>query len=930
MAEEIRKPANIIIGAGNNREVTLLNSNRIAGEPFRKTAYNTIGINGKGEESANVDLTAVKGIKDKLAFDAIEVYNKEIWFKIGAISIGEEENKKEYVFLYDNRTKTIAQVYQKGKDGKLQRIEADEYLIKPIINGETLDERVKVIDDMLINFVQKGLNSDNETLRMAILSAIKNASGNINAQEVDLKNLNTLRSKIIALREILAKIDFNNSIVKSFYMEYKEESDIANNLPTLKLLKDKDYLNKAFSQLGITGVTFEEFRKLTKTEDMLDENATLSEIDEFKEIEKFKKENNLLVSIINANTNYVGLNERGEFVIFENEVISIPSNGEIYEDKKLAEKLKDIHFAIGTIKQAVFNPDKVEKDKVVKAENILKEKVSKFAEKETAAILKEYLETLVKELDINKLYAVDSKEKYQMLNKFEEAFNYAKKRTILDTENEFVKEMDILTKDKTRIKNVIYGFKIFERGGFDKSLLENPDDIKNIKEYLLVENLPVLSSFGDKLFEKTKMAIGARAYIDVEKNQIVQVDRGINLSNYLTMANLGKMIDNIRKYDENDENSKKYMENLDKGLSKYFYLNKDEKSLHTSENFAKSVELMRKDLSEVVNLLKEKKYNEAKELVNSWDNSDNENLKTFSQWSKNVAENYSKLKMFNNVYYALSINEDQAVKEKIQNYLINPTAENLEQIKADKQARKYRKPLTELMKHLNKTFNSIIHQKEMNVQKLHELNGGVDEERLNYETIDAIAKNLGFSVVNVGKIYYVDKEKGVVIPNTMDRNFTVDKDIISLKEAEFKGKKVYVYDLNEEKFNEHMQEAEKIKTDIYDLVEEKFEELSKKAAEKLKYGKQEKTIGANVSIDVDFGDEETPVEIQADKTSKKEVEELAKNNQKENEGLLNLMEEEEIDFGEIGNDGINPEEIAKEEEKQAKKSNISAAKKAGL
>ena len=918
----IRIEDDIVVGIGNNKKTTILNTSTLAGEFFSKTPYTTIGVNGKGEKSANVDLAEVEGIREDLKFEGMEVAGKEIQLKLGSISFGDEENRQEYVFLYDNRLKEIAQAYKKGEDGKLQRISSDEFVINPKLNGESLNDRIKTIDNLLLFIVN---NLKNPELNPLIRQAIANSKGNLKAQEVDLNNLSILRDKILAVKEIFSKLDLNNPALKSAYIEYKEELDDGQNMPTLKQLKDEKFLNETFTQTGIKGIKLSEFRKLTMTEDMLGENATLSEKDEFKEIQKLKETMNLNSLLLNMNTLYVGINEKGEIAVFENAGIEMASNGQIYKDEKLAEKLKDIHRSIGAIKQAVFHPEEIEKEKVVNAENILKTKTAEWLENEEDERLKKHLQSVIESVDINKLYSTDAKEKYEMLNKFEELFNYVKKKTVLDVERKVVSNIDILTKNKDRIRNIPYAYKPVEKtGGFDKSLLENEEDIKNVKEYLMLVKLPLLAKFENKLFLSEKNAIGATAYIDVEKNKLLQVNKGVKLDNYLTMANLGKMIDNIRNYTEEEKDSKKYQE-IDKGILKYFYLNKDEKSLKTNENFKDIVEMLKPELSKLVELLQNKKFNEAKELVNSWDNSKDNNLKLFAQWSKKVGEEYNKLKMFKNVYYALSVSKDEVAKKDIQNYLTNPNMETLENLINNNVARKFRKSLTQFVNELAKITNAIAYQKEKNIEKLHELNGGVDEEKLKYSTLENIAKNIAFNVTNVARIYYVDKDGNVNIPNTLDRSFrNLDKNIVEFKESEFNNQKVNIAKLNKENFAKHLETANEIKKEVYNAVDAKFKGLMEKANERLQFKKDEK-VGENIA----FGIEDWDVDDDLSEDENIEVKETIQENPKEEKEVTNLIEEDGAISLDIDEDYLDPNELVKNEEVKVE-TDINSAKKLGL
>jgi len=916
----IRKPDNVIIGLGNNKEITILDSNRLAGEAFSKTPYASKGIDGNGNESINVDLlNTVDFDRNNLQFNMLEVAGKEIELKVGMISLGKEDEngnkEKEYVFLYDNRTKEIAQAYKKGQDGKLQRIDADEFIIEPKLKGKTLEERIQTVDNLLIQFLLKGFNSKDKDLSNAIQEAISNSLGNLRDKKVDPAKINTLRDKTIFTQEVISKLDLNNSTVKNFYMELREDYS---ELPSLKQLKDKNFLNQTFTQVGITGIDLKNFRKLTKTEDMLNEYSTLSEIDEFKEIQALKDELNLKTNVINTNTTYVGINERGEISVFENKAIKTPSNGQIYKDYKLAEKLKDDHIAIGTIKKAIFNPDEIEKDKVVKAENILKENVSKLLENETDSRLKTAIDNLVKSVDSNQLYATDNKEKYQMFNKFEEMFNYIKKRVTLETEKEVYENMDILTKKKDRISNISYAYKPVEKvGGFDKTVLENPDDIKDVKEYLMLAYVPTLSSFeGKGLFTKNKPVIAASLYFNENNNEILQVNKGAKLDNAFNMLNLGKMIDNVRNYKEGEEETTKKFKDIHNGIMKYFYLNKDENSIQTSENFQKSIEFVKPELSKLVELLKENKYNEAKELVNTWDNSEDKNLRTFAKWSKDTGENYENLKMFRNVYYALSL-KDEALKQKVNTYLAKPNLDNLEDLITTKKLSKFRQPLTAFVKEMTKGINNIIYQKQKNVEELNSLNGGVEEERLKYASLEKIASNIAFSVTNFNKIYYTDKNGEVKIPNTVDRSFRKDvndANIVQFKKVEFNGKEVQVADLNQDALNNHLEKAEKNQNEVNEALEVRFEKITAKAAERLSYVKDE-SVGESISFSgINFNDEgKENVNVNVSETT----EELPKDEIETEETEMMMAEEElplddlDIDIPEENLDGTD---IAAKEE----------------
>jgi len=916
----IRKPGNFSKVVSSGRGVLSIFNNK-PDEPFNANPIKSAGTNGKGKFTTNVDAVKENYDYQKLHFDGIRVENKEIILKEVEI----KSNEDEFILLYDNRLKEIAQAYKKGKDGKLQRVDADEFIIKPEIEGNTLKERVSVIDNILTKFLLEGYFSKNKTLKNAITEAINNSMGNLTAQKVDPEKISTLRDKIIFEKEVISKLDLNNPEVKNFYMELREEY----NMPSLKQLKDKKFLDKAFTLTGTMGVSLKDFRKLTKTKEMLDSNKyiTLTDIDEFNEIQKLKEESNIETVVFNSNTRYIGLDDTGSPIVFENYAIDIPSNGQIYKDYKLAEMMKDQNYALRTLKDAAYNPDKTQKEDVVKAENILKEKVSEFLDKETDNTLKKGINNLLKTVDVNQLYSVNEQEKKDMVHKFQSLHNYAAKKTYAQVEHEVFSEMDILTKDKTRIKHKKGVFRPVENKGFDKSKLENPDDAKTFKEYIMqIPNLS-LTSWEQDIYENEKNTIGfsVHAKIDNKGIKIHQINNGAYIGSFFPEINLGKMIDNVRNYKEGEEKTTQKFKDIHNGIMKYFYLNKDEKSIKTSENFKKTIELIKPELSKLVELLKEKKYNEAKELVISWDNSEDKNIKNFAKWSENIGKNYAELKMFAKVRTALNLKDEDA-REKVVAYLTNPSEETLQNIIEDDETKEYRQALTQFLAKTTTVINTISYQEEEYMKELHDLNGGVDEKLLQSYSLSKIVTNLAFDETNVLNIYYYDKnKKEAVILNTLDKNYSYkvgdEKFITYDKEVEINGKKFTVANLHTDELDKHIEKVNKIKEDVKQTIYASFKNLLSKANETLSFTNKKDLAGSNVTAS--FGSDfkkntDKNININVDKKT-----ELPKNEAKEQIHTIDLtkdMEPEDdiVDEEEIVNKEKVTEEFQKEIEETKK------------
>lgn len=932
---DIRTPETLIITTGNTQEPEIVNSNNVVTEPFKPTAYKTIAVNGKGETTANVPLARAAGMNEKLTAEGMEVLGKEILMKRGVITLEKNNKKEHYAFLYDNRLKKIAQVFKKNEEGKLQKISENDYIVAPNLKGKTFNDRIEVLDKLLL-FVRAALQSKDDLLKEPVFTAVQNAQGNLKAQGVELTKLSKFLPKLIAVKEIFSKIDFNNSVVKSAYLEYKEDLKNGENLPSINNLKNEEFLNNTFTQIGIEGITFAEFRELTKTVDMLDENATPGEKAKFNEIQKLKKALKIEITISNIDTRYVGINDKGMFQIYENEVTEMPSNGEIYADKGLAKELKPVHGAIGAIKSAVYKPNETEKDKVVNAENTLKEIVSGLLEKENISVLKKHLEKILNEIDINKLYAVNNEEKHSMLNKFEELFNYAKKTIVRNIESEFMKTLNkVLTQGNDRFKNISFGYIREENKDFDKTVLDNEEDVKYVKEHLIFTTVPTLASFGQKLFKKNKTAIGLVAHIDTRNNKILQINKGVNISNVFNLSKLGKTIDDIRNF--NGEVNKR-IKDANKNILKYFYINNDKNSIKASENFKKSIDLVKDDLSKLVDLLKDKKYNEAKNMVISWDNSENENLKTFAKWSKEIGKNYVENNAIVQTYFALS-SKDENTKKAAADFLKNPTLENLEEkVLTNQDLRKKRIQLVQTAKKIDETLNAITLQKEMFNQKLYELNGGLDENQLKWNKLEALAKNMAYNVTNTTNIFYI-KNGESVIPNTIDKNYYfVDKDLIESKKVDFQGKQVTIYDFTQieggdgRAVDNKLKELESIKKDAKKVVENKFKDVEEKAVEKKEYVKEDENVGIenlNVVEGIDLkNNEEVPNDFKVEKTEEevKEQDEINALIEGVDEDVFNA---EEIDF-EVPEDAISPEEYVKTTEEKKTKASINTASKMGL
>ena len=920
--KEVRNPGALIIGASNDKNVTILHSGRIASEPFRKTTYSTIGINGKGEESSNVDIVKALNLDtDKLKFEGMKVLKEEVWLKEGHISFGYDENtktfEKEYAFIYDNRIRQIVKAYEK-KDGKFVHFNENDFIVKPAIKGDSIEERAKVIDNLL-NFIINGLNGSD--LKEKISNAVKLANGNLKAQGVDIKALKNLKDKLLFIREVYSKLDFNDPMIKSVYTEFKEDIDGGENMPTLKMLRSEDkdkYLKETFTLTGLKGITLNDFRKLTTTEEFLKENATLTEKEEFKEIQELKKKLGINTLILNTNTIYTGINENGEIAVYENMGLKTPSNGYIYSQKGLYEELKPLNNAIWNIKQAVYNPKNIDKEKVVNAENTIKEIVKNLLDKETNNFLKNKTSKLADEVDINNLYGEN---RFQELNKFQSLFNYAEKEIFLKKEYEVLSEIEYLIKSKKRIEHNPLAFIVPENSGLDKTLLNENEDAKDIERYMMFVNIPTLSAFGVKLFGKEKPVIGAVAYYNKE-GELKQVKRGVNISNQKTMLDLGKMIDNVRNYDPKTS-GKKVNEGLYKDILKYFYINKDEKSLRTSDNFKKSVELVKDDLSKLVELLKEKKFNEAKELVNSWDNSENQNLKIFASWSEKIGKEFTKFKTYNKIYYALSINKDKRAKNAINSFLKEPTSENLEKLLTTEAGKEYKKNLVKLLLDMAKTLNAVYLQTENYNTKLYEMNGGLDPEKVKNKELEKVANDLGYAVTTIGKIYYVKNGK-VNISNTINKSFSfLDENLITDREEDFKDKKVKIY-IPTDEFNNHLDETKKIKTDAENQAEKALKDIIQKANERLQYKKQEENIGGEFSVDIDDIDDDElfskdDKNIQIEKEIEKEIEEENK--------FINSIEETDNDEIDIDEVAVDPNAVVLKEEQVV---DISKASKMGL
>ena len=928
--ETIKTPGNIgIVFATNERRSELVNSGRVT--DFNPSFYKTTGVDGNGNESPNVPLADAKGINDTITPNGvIKVMRKFVEIKGGAVKVGD----KEYQFVYDNVLKEIPQAFKVGDNEKLIQVDENEFLIEPLIKGKTLNKRVEVIE-ALTKLVIKAFNQDKDTvLKEEVVKAIRLAIGNIKAQNVDIENIKTLRDKAVFLKEVFSKIDFNSGAFKNYYMEMKEDSEIGELFPTLKNLKDENYVKKAFTMLGIKGLALKDFRELTKTQDRLGKNADLEDIDYFNEIQKAKEEYGIETEIRNLNTTYVGIDEKGNIVIFKDNAIKLPSNGAIYKNYGLAEKLGNVNKADYYIKQAVFHPDEIDKTKVVEAENLLKTEVQSVLDNEKDEFLKKEISALLAQADVNKLY---TDEKYKVYNNvFRRLADHVERAKKREVRREVLQSIFLLTQDGTRVRNMRFASKPLEgkEGGLNTDVLDEDSKVENIAEYRYAIPVPVLSSFSGKgVFEKIVGANVFGVYIDEEKNQIVQTNNSTYVYSMRAELKLGRILNTLMNKEIKEGN----IEGFKNALLKYFYANKDEKSIKVSDNFKKTVDnFLKEPLSKVIDALDKKDVAKAKEIIKGWENSEDENLKTFSKWIKKAGEVYPLIKDVNSIQFALS-NFNESEQKVINNFLKNPTVENLEAIKThpNKSVRKTANPLVRFIGSMTKGKNIIEAFNQEYIQKLFEMNGGVDEKDIQWFVPENIAKSIGYALATEFdlKVYRKDENGQLysALPNPVDSyRRKTDENIVEYKKVEFNGKTVQIADLNEKVFNETLKEREELAKAVSEAVDKKFGEIYEVAAKRPEFNRKTKEYDENIvsesfSIGAFAEDENEEINVEEDET--------VENDEKPQKTLFKTVEDDvDIDDDlDIPDDfSVDPDQIVKQKEIAGKKSNISAAKKAGL